>query len=775
MTDRGGAQLAPAAALPSPAAQAALAGIVDRIVYANEENGWTVIRLLVPGRREPATVVGNLLGVQPGESIQLQGCWQRDRKYGEQFRAESYATLKPATLVGIERYLGSGLVRGIGKVMAARLTQHFGIATLDVIDGEPTRLTEVEGIGPIRSQRIAAAWVEQRQVKDVMLFLQSHGVSATFAVKIYKQYGAQAIAAVTENPYRLARDIFGIGFKTADRIAGNLGLAIDSPHRAEAGLLFCLEELADQGHCFAERRDLLTSATELLGIETAGLEPALERLAESKAVALEAFVPASDGDTVGPHATAVFLRPLHAAEVGVADRLAALARTAPAPIPIDLERALEWYEERSGITLAERQRAAIKSAITAKVLVITGGPGTGKTTIVRGILEILVRKGRRILLAAPTGRAAQRLRETTGHEASTIHRLLEFSPRSFGFERNADRPLETDLLILDEASMIDTPLAYAILRALRPECQLVLVGDMNQLPSVGPGSVLGDVIRSGAIPVVELNEIFRQAEQSMIVVNAHRVNRGEMPLLGPPATGPDATPPAGAPALAATGAPGSEPDFFLVERKEPEDVLAVVKRLVAERIPARFGLDPRSEIQVLTPMHRGLLGAANLNAELQALLNPRGTSITRGSRTFRVGDRVMQLRNNYQLEVWNGDLGRVSAIDAEEREVLVRFDERSVKYDHADLDELVLGYACSIHKAQGSEFPAVVIPLHTQHYVMLQRNLLYTAVTRGRRLVVVVGSRRALAIAVKTERLLVRHTRLVERIRDRLPARNRPT
>ncbi len=595
-------------------------GVLDRIVYANEENAWTVVRLAVPGRREPVTAVGNLLGVQPGESLELEGRWERDRKYGEQFRVESFTTVQPATLVGIERYLGSGLVRGIGKVMAGRLVQHFGLATLEVIDREPERLTEVPGIGPVRTERIARAWAEQRQIKEVMLFLQSHAVSPSYAVKIYKRYGDDAIAIVRENPYRLATDIFGIGFKTADRIAGSLGIPLDSPRRAAAGVLHVLGELAEEGHVFTPRPKLVTESAGMLQIDVTLVESAIDELAASGSAVLEPIAALNPPSSPGVPDTGVYLRPLHIAETSIAERIAHLMQAPVKPIAIDIERALSWFEERAAIELAPRQRDAIRRAVTAKVLVITGGPGTGKTTLVNGIIQILERKGRRILLAAPTGRAAQRLRETTGREAKTVHRLLEFTPKSMSFERNVEHPLDADVLVLDETSMVDTVLAHHVMKALPTHCQLILVGDVDQLPSVGPGSVLRDVIESGVVDTVKLDEIFRQAEPSLIVVNAHRVNHGEMPFLRPVATD--------------TGTSIAEekpPDFFLVAEDDPEAVLAKVKHLVAERIPARFRLDPVADVQVLTPMHRGLLGAANLNAELQALLNPRGESITRGT------------------------------------------------------------------------------------------------------------------------------------------------
>jgi exodeoxyribonuclease V alpha subunit len=724
-----------------------LEGILERVTYVNEENAWSVVRLAVPGKKDLVSVVGNLLGVQPGENLRLRGSWTQDRKYGEQFKAGGYVTVKPATLVGIEKYLGSGLVRGIGKVMAKRLVDLFGLSTLEVIEQEPERLREVDGIGPVRSGRIAKAWVEQKQIKDVMVFLQSHGVSTTFAIKIYKHYQDRSIAIVKENPYRLAIDIFGIGFKTADKIAGQLGISPSSPERAQAGVLHVLGELSNEGHVFFPRKKLLESASALLEIAPTIIETAIGVLAEAGQVVVE---PILEGGGDAQDDQAVYLASLYRAESGSADLGRTLLRAPPCPITIDVEKAITWFEERQKISLAPEQREAISRAVTSKVLVITGGPGTGKTTLVNGIIQILEKKGRRILLAAPTGRAAKRMTETTGREAKTIHRLLEFDPKTMGFLRDRDRPLEADLVIVDESSMIDTVLAYNLLKAVPPPCQLVLVGDVDQLPSVGPGSVLQDVIRSEAVDVVRLQHIFRQAEASLIVVNAHRVNHGEMPRLPPP---------------------GASADFFFVEKNEPEEVLETVKLVVQERIPGKFGFDPVSDVQVLTPMHRGLLGAASLNAELQALLNPQGASVVHGSRLFRTGDKVMQIRNNYDLDVFNGDIGRIGAIDEEDRTVSVEFDGRSVTYERADLDELVLAYACSIHKSQGSEYPCVVLPIHTQHYVMLQRNLLYTGITRARKLVVLVGTKRALAIAVKNDEMEMRFTQLAARLSAMTSAR----
>ncbi len=721
--------------------ESTLQGVLDKVVFANEENAWSVVRLVVSGRRDPVTAVGNLLGTQPGETLRLTGTWVQDPKYGRQFKVASYQTVAPGTVAGMEKYLGSGLIRGIGKALAGRLVQAFGLETLDVIENQPERLREVEGIGPQRSTSIQRAWVEQRDIKEVMVFLQSHGVSTHFAIKVYKAYGAQAVRVVRENPFRLAIDIHGIGFKTADAIATSLGIAPTAPQRIEAGTLHLLGEAADRGHVHLPRAELLEAATRLLDAEGWRVDQALTALGEAGQVVVEPL-PAAPGDAAE---AAISLKPLHAAETGIAIRLRALLVQPPLPMEIDVDRALDWFEKQERLSLAGEQRQAIRSGLTRKVLVITGGPGTGKTTLVRGIVRILEKKGQKVLLAAPTGRAAKRLSEATGGEATTLHRLLEFNAQTRGFDRNRERPLTADLLIVDEVSMLDTVLAYHLLRAVPDEGRLILVGDVDQLPSVGPGRILADLIRSDAVEVVRLTEIFRQAERSLIVVNAHRINQGLMPVLE---------------------SVDSDGDFFFFERREPEEVVETICQLVARRIPAGFKLDPVEHIQVLTPRNRGPLGTEALNARLRDLLNPTGASVTRGGQTLRVGDKVMQVRNNYDLEVFNGDIGRVTRIEEEEQIVHVLVDGRSVAYDFTALDELVLSYACSIHKSQGSEYPCVVIPLHTTHYLMLQRNLLYTAITRAKRLAILVGEERALRIAVGNRKVKPRHTRLAERMRE---------
>ncbi len=702
----------------------ALQGSLDHIVFANEGTGWTVARLRVSGRREPVTVVGHLAGAQPGEELRITGHWTVDPKYGEQFRAEGVIQLLPSTAAGIEKYLGSGLVRGLGPKMAARLVTRFGLETLDVVERAPERLQEVEGIGPVRAARIQAAWAEQKSVRDVMIFLQGHGISPAFAIRIYRRYGPLAVATVRENPFRLAEDVTGIGFRTADRIAANLGMDPAAPARIRAALVYSLNRLADEGQVWAAREALVGAAKEVLGGE-------MPVAAELDGLVAEGRL-AADGARVA-------LPALDAAERGVVSGLLRLMRSAMRPLSVDLEAALAWYEQLGGIELAPLQRQAIGASLDAKVLIVTGGPGTGKTTLVRGIVEIHRRKGRRIELCAPTGRAAQRLGESAGQGARTIHRLLGFDPGRGAFQHDEQHPLDADLVIADECSMIDTVLMNSLLKAVPSAAQLILVGDADQLPSVGPGNVLGDLIASGAVGVIRLTEIFRQAGESRIVVNAHRIDAGEFPLLE-----------------------GGRDDFFWIRREEPEAILAMVKRLVASDIPRRFGLDPVADVQVLTPMRRGLLGADSLNQELQGLLNAGGA---RGPRGLRVGDKVMQVENDYGRDVFNGDLGRIAALDEDEGSLAVRFGARDIAYDLRDLDELALAYACSVHKAQGSEYPAVVIPLHTQHYVLLQRRLLYTAVTRGRRLVVLVGSRRALAIALKNRTVAPRGTALAERLR----------
>ena len=720
-------------------------GVLDRVVYQSEDDGFTVARLQVPGRKDLVTIVGNILSASPGETLRLRGEWVINVRFGEQFRVDSCLSVLPATLTGIEKYLGSGLIKGIGPVMAGRLVERFGIHTLEVIEGDPHRLQEVEGIGPVRAGRIEKAWEEQKEIREVMVFLQGHGVSSVFAVKIYRMYGSQAVSVVKENPYRLAEDIRGIGFKTADRIARTLGIDSNSQIRAEAGLLYMLRQLMDEGHVYYPRDQLVVRTSKELDIGEDILATAVESLREQDKVMIE------EGDE---GERTVYLKPLYVAEVNTAIALRDMLASPKRHIQTDVEAAIEWVQEKGRIELAEMQKETIRKATAGKVVVITGGPGTGKTTVVNSIIGIFEAKGQKILLASPTGRAAKRLSEVTGTEAKTIHRMLEYSPAEGGFKRNRDNPLEADLVVVDEASMLDILLMNRLVQAIPYYATLVLVGDVDQLPSVGPGNVLKDIIDSGVVDTVTLTEIFRQAQESQIVVNAHRVNKGEFPLI--------------------KRLEGEHGDFYFIEREDPDEALQVVKNLCAERIPKAFGLHPVQDVQVITPMHRGVVGVANLNKELQELLNPLKEEITVMGRSFRINDKVMQIQNNYAKEVFNGDIGQVTAFDSVEGQIQVTFDDRPVVYDLSELDELTLAYAISVHKSQGSEYGAVVIPLLTQHYVMLQRNLVYTAITRAKKLLVMVGTKKALAIAVKNDRVQRRFAALRAKLVRLCAQRDRP-
>ncbi len=714
-------------------------GTVERFVFRAEDTGFTVARFVMSG--ELVTVVGEMEGVQEGWSLKLEGKWIVDKKFGRQFKFKAYAQIMPKTKLGIERYLGSG-IPGIGPAYAKRMVEKFGTETLEVIEKTPERLVEVPGIGTARAAKIAEALAGQRHVQDVMVFLRGLGVSAGFAVRIVKRYGQQAIRIVKANPYRLAHEVRGIGFRTADTIAEKLGIARDAPERLEAGLLHALETSAEDGHMHVPDEELVAAAAELLAVAHDPLPARLGALEERRLVVRE---------VLGDRGPCTALPWAYTAEAESAALLAELSRTPARGLALDLHAAIHAFESVTGVTLATQQRRAVEAALTDKCVVITGGPGVGKTTIIKAIVHLAKLVRRRVALAAPTGRAAKRLGEATVHEALTVHRLLEYNPHEGGFVRNKGNLLEVDLLVVDEASMVDAQLFHALLLAIPAGAQLVLVGDIDQLPSVGAGAILSDVIASEAATVIRLTEIFRQAAESKIVVSAHEINQGRVPELDSPA--------------------GTTTDFYFISRDDPEAARATIVELVAERIPQRFGLGAITDVQVLAPMHRGELGTAALNRALQERLNPATTEsgeLARGDRVFRRGDKVMQLRNDYEKAVFNGDIGVIVSVDTDSAALGVDFDGRLAGYERAELDQLGHAYCVSIHKSQGSEYPAVVIPLATQHFMMLQRSLLYTAVTRGKKLVVIVGSKRAIALAVKNADAKRRYTWLAERVRSAL-------
>ena len=716
-----------------------ISGLIERVTFHNDESGFCVLRVKVSGQRDDVTVVGSLPSVTAGEWLAAEGWWVRDKEHGLQFKATTLKTVPPTTAEGIERYLGSGLVKGIGPILAKKLVGHFGADVLAVIESRPSELQSVDGIGPKRRERIAHAWQEAKQIREIMLFLHSHGVSTSRAVRIFKAYGEQAIEKVRSNPYTLAKDIYGIGFATADQIAQKVGIPKDSISRAKAGIDHTLLEATSDGHCALPLAKLKLAAVKLLEVPEATVEKALSQMLTSGGLLLEEI----DGESL------IFMPHLRRAEQGIAAKIKGLAGMTTVYPAIDFEKAVGWCEKRTGKTFAPSQYEALRTVFAKRVVVITGGPGVGKTTLVNSILLILRTKNVKCLLCAPTGRAAKRLAETTGLEAKTIHRLLEIDPATGRFSRNEAHPLSCGLLVVDETSMVDVPLMHSLLRAVPSQAGLILVGDVDQLPSVGPGTVLHDLIESGVVPTARLTEVFRQAADSQIITNAHRIRRGQMPDMRKAER---------------------DSDFHFVERDEPDRIAATLVKLVKERIPQRFGFDPIRDVQVLCPMNRGSLGVRELNTALQQVLNPARAGEAVAERfgwRFQMRDKVIQTENDYDKDVFNGDIGTIEHIDPVEHEVTVRFDERSVTYDFGELDEVSLAYAVTIHKSQGSEFPAVVIPLATQHYMLLQRNLIYTGITRGKKLVVLVGQKKALAIGVRNDRPQRRYSGLLTSLRSR--------
>ena len=703
--------------------------VVERITYQNSLNGFTVLKCAAKGFTDLVTVVGSMPDTNVGSVLLLQGFWKVDSKYGRQFSVETFEEVLPATVLGIEKYLGSGLVKGIGPNFAKRIVNTFGVDTLNVIEEDPEKLLTVPGIGKIRVERIKKSWADQKEIKNIMIFLQGHGVSTSHATKIYKTYGNESVKTVQENPYRLADDIWGIGFKTADTIASKMGFGHDRFERLRSGLMYTLNHLADEGHCYATRKMLMKTGSELLEVNTILLEEALDRMIREETVKTEAL---EDEQEI-----AIYLPPFYFSETGAARRLQKIASAAR-------KIQVKTGPAENDFPYDTAQILAIETAAQSKVLILTGGPGTGKTTTTLGIIKAYRTARANILLAAPTGRAAKRLSETTGMEAKTIHRLLEYKPPE-GYQRNEENPLDGDVLIVDECSMIDIMLMYNLLKAVPDSMTLIMVGDIDQLPSVGAGNVLRDVIESGAFPVIRLTKIFRQAQSSRIITNAHRINKGLMPDLSN----------------------GRDTDFFFIEKENPEEAADEIVNLVKTRLPQHYRI-PSSAIQVLAPMQRGVVGATNLNQMLQDALNPAGDGLKRGGFLFKTHDKVMQIKNDYDKEVFNGDIGEVSDVNLEDRELTVTFDNRSIVYDSSELDELVLAYAATIHKSQGSEYPVVVMPILMTHYVMLQRNLVYTGVTRAKKLLVIVGTKKALSMAVRNTSIDKRNTLLARRIKESL-------
>lgn len=704
--------------------------VIEHITYQNQENGWSVMKVKVKGYDNLVTLTGSLLDVPVGSVLLVDGDWRVDPKYGQQFVAQSWTEVMPATLYGIEKYLGSGLVKGIGPAYAKAIVSRFGLETIDVIENDIERLLEVPRLGRKRMEKIRENWEKQKDIKEVMVFLQGHGVSTAFAAKIYRKYEKESIAKVKENPYQLADDIWGIGFKTADSIASNMGYEKNDPRRCRSGILYTLNELAEEGHVYAEPEQLVEAAIKLLEAEETPVRQALATMMGAKDVI-------ADNDVI-------YLPPFYHAESGSAKRLQSLlSDTSLFNSDIAAEPEAEYGSKSVGIVYDEVQQAAIQKALDSKVMVLTGGPGTGKTTTTQGIIAAFKARHMSILLAAPTGRAAKRMTEATGMEAKTIHRLLEYNPMD-GYKRNDENPLEGDALIVDECSMIDILLFYNLMKAIPSSMRLILVGDIDQLPSVGAGNVLRDIIDSQQIPVVRLTRIFRQAQSSRIVMNAHAINAGQFPNIKN----------------------GLDTDFFFINQEDADEMVKLIIGLVRDRLPTKYGYPPK-EVQVLTPMQRGTVGAGNLNIELQNALNPTGPSLARGGYTFRQGDKVMQIRNNYDKNVFNGDIGYITAVDTNERILTVTFDSRLVEYDITELDEIVLAYAVTIHKSQGSEFPVVVMPVTMKHFVMLQRNLIYTGITRAKKICVLVGTTKALAYSIKQNTVARRNTMLKERLNEK--------